>query len=292
MGYNFYGNYTISTDPAIHITKSWVSNNNITKTQNNKANSASRGVQAKRWPIKTIVSSGFAVATLYYGDIDPDKNDLSDGAHALFYDDDEDEPYDDEWGAVAAWSWGYSRALDYLEVDQAIDATKVIVLGHSRHGKSALWAAATDSRFAMAVANNSGCGGAALFRRKFGETIEVVNRIRPHWFCTNFKNYNQAENDLPIDQHQLISLIAPRPVYVASAKEDYWADPKGEFLGLAFATPIYMLYGKKGLDPNVTPQVNKPISSDVAYHVRTGKHDLTKYDWEQFIRFAKAKLNL
>lgn len=177
--------------------------------------------------------------------------------------------------------------MDYLEKDNEIDNEKVIVFGHSRLGKASLWAAATDNRFAGCISNNSGEMGAALSRRNFGETVEVINTSFPHWFCANFKKYSNKAYMSPVDQHMLISLIAPRPVYVASATEDLWADPKGEFLSAKEASVVYNLYGIQGLSSTAMPDPDSPVIGEVSYHLRTGKHDVTDYDWEQYIKFAK-----
>ncbi|MDD4778805.1 MAG: acetylxylan esterase [Fermentimonas sp.] len=287
LGYNFQGNHTIADDRNIFITKSWVPINSEIGVESNFAVEKSRGSMKTRWDIEKIIEAGYGLVTLYRGDIDPDKDDLSDGIHQLFYTKEQEKPKPDEWGTIAAWSWGLSRVMDFLETDQDIDHEKVIVFGHSRLGKASLWAAATDSRFAGCISNNSGAMGAALSRRDFGETVEVINKAFPYWFCDNFKKYSNKEYMLPVDQHMLISLIAPRPVYLASATEDLWADPKGEFLSAKEASVVYNLYGIPGLSSLKMPEPDSPIIGVVSYHLRTGIHDVTDYDWEQYIKFAK-----
>jgi len=286
LAYDFLGNHTITKDPEVIISEAWVADNPSLGIINNQLTEQSRGVRCNRWALDKILDAGYGLAVIYYGEVDPDKNDMTDGVHPFFYVDDQEQPADDEWGSIAAWAWGLSRALDYFEQDADVDASKVIVFGHSRLGKTSLWAGATDQRFAGVISNDSGCGGAALSKRRIGETIARINRSFPHWFCNNFKNYNNNEQALPVDQHELITLIAPRPVYVASAVEDRWADPKGEFLSALYATPVFELYGKKGISQQEMPDVNQPIMNTVSYHIRTGGHDVTDYDWEQYILWA------
>lgn len=287
LGYNFYGNHTVTEDVHVLISEAWVPNNPSFGIVNHQLTEQSRGVRCNRWTIEKMLDAGFGFATIYYGEVDPDKDDLTDGIQRLFYIDDQKRPAGDEWGSIAAWAWGLSRALDYLEQDQDVDAMKVIVFGHSRLGKTALWAGASDQRFAGAISNDSGCGGAALSKRQIGETIYRINTSFPHWFCENFRNYNNNEEALPVDQHELIALIAPRPVYVASAEDDKWADPKGEFLGAYYAGPVYELYGKDVILQKEMPKVNEPLIGTVAYHIRSGGHDVTDFDWEQYIMWAK-----
>jgi len=290
MGYNFNGNHTVEHDPRIHMTRSWVHNRKELSIADNMANETSRGSEVSRWDVKSIINRGYGLVTIYYGDVDPDFDDgFKNGIHALTEQGDSPRA-SDAGGSISAWAWGLSRALDVLESDAAIDAKKVAVFGHSRLGKTSLWAGATDQRFAMVIANESGCGGAALDKRIFGETVNRINNSFPHWFCINHRKYNNNEAAMPVDNHMLIALSAPRPVYVASAEEDTWADPYGEYLGLYHAGPAFKLFGKKVFESDRMPAVDSPMQLDVAYHMRTGKHDVTDYDWYQYLKFADAHL--
>ncbi len=247
---------------------------------------------AAHWPYAMLIERGYGLATMWTGDMAPDNDKtLHSGVYALFSKPGQRERALDDWGAIAAWGWGLSRALDYFETDRAVDARRVAVIGHSRNGKAAVWAGARDTRFAMVVSNESGEGGAALSRRNFGETVRDLNTAFPHWFCENYRQFNDRASESPVESNLLLALIAPRPLYVASAQGDLWSDPMGEFLGAAGAGPVYRLLGAEPLAAASFPPVEHPIlDSTVGYHMRTGRHDITDYDWEQYLRFADIHL--
>jgi hypothetical protein len=290
MGLNFSGNDTVNADPAILTAR---------RTTPPAAGSTApaRGSSASSWPAELILSRGFALVTAFYGDIEPDRVDgRKDGVRATFAIDGTvlapgTAPHvPEEWGAIGAWAWGLSRALDYLATDPDIDAARVAVLGHSRLGKAAVWAGARDERFALVISAQSGEGGVAITRRQFGETIARINDRFPHWFCDRFKTYNGREDALPVDAHELVALVAPRPVYISSATEDLWSDPRGEFLAARNAEPIYRLLGAGGLGVTEMPSPDQAVGQTIGYHIRTGKHAVTSADWEHYLAFASRHL--
>lgn len=287
---NFQGNHTIQPDPAINLSSAWIRSRGNGIVSNNRANEKGRGVAANRWPVEAIIKRGYGLVTAYYGELDPDfDDDFKNGLHSLF-----PRTGDaNEWATISGWAWGLHRIADALQDMDTIDSGRLIVMGHSRLGKAALWAGATDPRFAAVISNNSGCGGAALSRRAVGETVQRINGNFPHWFNDRFKQYNEKENELPIDQHALIALIAPRAVLVSSAEDDRWADPRGEFLSAYHASPVYELFGDPGLDgvdfpePKAESLVGK---GQLVYRHRPGKHDVTAEDWQAYMTFADRVL--
>ena len=290
VGANFRGNTSIIFDTGVSLPDS------AQIARYRLYREPFRGQDAAEWPVGLLLSRGYGLATFFKGDLDPEWDDgFTNGVHPLFYREGQTCPDPDQWGAIAAWAWGYSRVLDYLETDPAVDAKRVITAGHSRLGKTALWAAVTDGRFAMAFPNNSGCCGAALSRRAFGESLKTMIRHYHYWYCGNFAKYAGREDLLPFDQHELIALMAPRPVYLTSGSEDRWSDPKGEFLATAEASKVYEFLGLPGLRSGD----GRPLSSDemppvwqpqqgglVGYHLRQGPHALTAWDWARMLDFA------
>jgi hypothetical protein len=240
------------------------------------------------WPAEQLIQAGYAIAAVQNNDLAPDDKDrFRDGVIRLFEGEMTGPRPAEAWGAIAAWAWGASRAMDYFITDPRIDATHVAVVGHSRGGKAALWAGAEDERFAMVVSNESGEGGAALSRRWYGETVARINESFPHWFNATYKTYAGREAALPVDQHLLLALVAPRALYVASADEDLWSDPRGEFLALAHTSPVYALWQEPAIAADAMPALEQPlVVGRRGYHVRRGTHNLTPYDWAQFTTFA------
>jgi hypothetical protein len=240
------------------------------------------------WPAEQLIARGYGIAALQNSELAPDDKDrFRDGAIRLFEGSATGPRPQNAWAALAAWAWGASRAMDYFETDRRVDAKRVAVVGHSRGGKAALWAGAEDERFALTISNESGEGGAALSRRTFGETLARITEAFPHWFAGRYRDFAGRVEALPVDQHMLLALIAPRALYVASADQDLWADPRGEFLSQAHASPVYGLWGDPPIRAEDMPPLDRPlIVGRRGYHVRSGVHNLTPYDWDRFADFA------
>ncbi|MBR5026269.1 MAG: hypothetical protein IKX48_14495 [Victivallales bacterium] len=250
-----------------------------------------RKIKSDFWPAEQIVARGYAAASFFNGDVAPDKYDgFTTGIHAYLQ-----NPAArkfNSWGTIAAWAWGGSRVMDYFETDPDIDEKHCAVTGHSRGGKTALWCGAQDERWALTISNCSGCSGAAIARRRFGESLKVIQNAFKHWFCGNYRKYIDREDDLPFDQHELVALVAPRAVYVTSADEDLWADQRGEWLAVHEAAPVWKLFGRKGLPSDIMPPLDKPLIGDgMGYHIRTGEHNYKVFDWNAHMDLADREFN-
>lgn len=286
LGLNFSGPSSIENDPTLPQ-RDAARHGYVPKGKS--VPMVTPGADAAAWPLALALGRGYAVATYFYGDLEPDRSDgwriglrgylmKKEGRTAF---------RSDEWGAIGVWAWGLSRALDYLQTEPRIDARRVAVFGHSRQGKTALWAGAQDERFAVVISNDSGEGGASLARRDFGERITDSIRTYGYWYCENYRAFVGRPDARKTDQHMLLALAAPRALYVASATEDTWADPRGEFLAAVEAAPAYRLFGFSGLGATEWPAPDQPvIGQRIGYHLRTGRHAILAYDWERFIDFA------
>ncbi len=260
----------------------------LLSTKPASATDPTRAIKNEYWPVESVLARGYAIATIQTDELAPDdKATFGSGVIRLFEGDASGARPPDAWKALAAWSWGASRAMDYLVTDPLVDPARVAVVGHSRGGKAALWAGAQDERFSLTISNESGCGGAALSRRPVGETVDLVNALYPHWFADNFRAYNGREAAMPVDQHELVALMAPRAVVVASASEDTWSDPEGEYLGLAYASPVFALWGLAPVPLTGMPAVGASVFvAPRGYHLRAGTHALTQLDWDRFVDVA------
>ena len=274
LGLNFKGNHAATDEPDVMMTGRNIAGELLEPD--------GRGNQVHRWQFRETIQRGYASATACYHDIYPDfcsEEGWHRSVYGLFYPEEPAESIHKHASSISAWAWGLSRMLDCLENEPSVDASKAVVHGHSRLGKTALWAGATDPRFRLVISNDSGCGGAALFKRCFGENLEAILALAPYWFVSGLQRYINNEAALPFDQHWLISLIAPRPVCIASATGDLWADPKGEFLSGVYASEVYRLFGAEGLGTETMPPPDQPVTGEISYHLRTGKHDQTREDW-------------
>jgi len=286
LSLNFSGNQAVINDPGVKLGTIWTRD----KHERQRVSEESRG-RDHNFDVEKVLARGYGFATIYYQDIEPDFNGgYQFGIRPLFLKPGQTDPAADDWGAIGAWSYGLSRAMDYLEKDKAVDAQRVAIMGHSRLGKTVLWAGAMDERFAMVISSCSGEGGASLARRNYGETIKTLTEAFGYQFAATYKQNADNPDKLPVDTHELIALIAPRPVYITGAEDDRWADPKGEFLACVAAGPVYKLLGKEELGTDHMPPLNSPIMHTIGYHYRSGKHEVTAFDWDQFLAFADMQL--
>jgi len=285
LGINFCGNHTLLDDPTIALPTAWMPEH-CPGCRDHQATDAGRGSQKEVWAVEQTIDRGYALACFYCGDVDPDRNDFSDGVHPFYLKPGQvgREPHD--WGTIAAWAWGMQRAVDYLVSNPELDAKHIALVGHSRLGKTALLAGALDERVALVIPHQAGCGGTAPSRHNVGETVKQINDRFPHWFCDEFKKFNDQVDRLPFDQNCLVALCAPRPVLLSNAQEDTWADPEGQFRVLQGADPVYRLLGSKGLDGQPRPEPDHLLATPLGYYIRPGKHSMTTGDWKIFLDFA------
>jgi hypothetical protein len=285
LNLSFTANSSTVNDPGVKPGEIW--------NREKQRVPAAQGRNFGRLNVAPFLAQGIGVATVYYGDIDPDfLGGIPHGVRALYLKLGQTEPAPNEWGAIAAWAWGLSRALDYLETDKGVDAKRVAIVGVSRLGKTVLWAGARDPRFAMVIASCSGEGGAALSRRNYGETIKHLTEPTryPYQFCANYGKYGDRVNQFPVDAHMLLSLIAPRPVLLQTGDTDVWSDPKGEFLAAVAAEPVLKLLGKQGLGTDQMPAAGQPIFHTLGYVMHAGGHGTIPSDWELFLKFMQMHL--
>lgn len=286
VGPNFGGNHLLTADERVRIPTAWVPDR-YPGVKDHKATAEGRGKQADSWPLAEVVGRGYAVATFYSGDLQPDRPGVHEGMRATLPPH-EGEADPAETATIMWWAWGLSRAVDYLVTDKAIDAKRLAAVGHSRLGKTALLAGAFDDRIAVIIPSQAGCGGSGPSRHADpkAEPVGRINTAFPHWFCGHFKAFNADPSRLPFDQNCLVALCAPRPVLFPNAAEDLWANPAGQFEVLKAATPVYKLLGVEGLAADKAPPVGELVNSRLGYWVRPGGHAMTPADWKTYLDFA------
>ena len=285
LNIGFSANSSTVNDPGVKVGEVW--------GRDKKKIPAGQGMNFGRVNVARLLDAGLGFATVYYGDIDPDfLGGVPYGVRALYLKPGQSEPAPDEWGSIAAWAWGLSRAMDYLETDKGVDAKRVAIMGVSRLGKTVMWAGAHDTRIALVIASCSGEGGAALSRRNYGETIAHLTEATryPYQFAGNYAKYANQVDRLPVDGHMLVALIAPRAVLLQTGDKDFWSDPKGEFLAAVAAGPVYRLLGKQGLDTDQMPAAGVPILHTIGYFMHAGGHGTIPSDWDQFVAFMQMHL--
>lgn len=294
VGLDFCGNHLLTDDGTVPLSESWMPKW-CQGSQDGRATAAGRGAEKDVWALDQALDRGYAVATCYCGDIDPDRNDFTDGVHPHFLREGQTARGPHDWGTIAAWAWGLHRCVDYLVTDKDIDPKRIAVVGHSRLGKTALLAGALDERIALIIPHQAGTGGSSPSRKQGeslakAESVKRINTSFPHWFCDAFKEFNDSVDRLPFDQHCLVALCAPRPVLLTNAVEDRWADPSGQFRVLHGADPVYRLLGAGGVEAKDAPPPGRLLDSTLGYYIREGKHAMTRDDWRVFLDFADKHL--
>lgn len=291
VGLNFAGNHTVSPDTAVRAPDGWIPRWGNDETPRDSLITLMRGRMQKSWPVDSLVAHGYGLITAHYGDLFPDHEDgATNSVYQLRPDSTAPDTAVTNGGALSAWAWGLHRMLEFARQSDALDGERVIAVGHSRLSKTALWAGATNRGFAAVIDNASGAGGSALFRRRYGERVEHLAGGFPHWFSPSFDQYRGRESALPVDQHQLLATIAPRPLLVSPKTKDRWADPRGMFLAAKHASPVWHLLGQEGLAVDSMPAPDTPVLSRVGVFYRTGEHSLTPTDWSVFLDFADRHL--
>jgi hypothetical protein len=288
LGLNFRGNHMVLGHDDVALPEIWVPSG--PGVVDNRATHEGRGLEAPHWQIEQAIDRGYAVATFYHGDVKLDRPSWEDGVPALYFAPGQTVPGEHQWGTIAAWAWGLSRAADYLVTDPDIDPRAMIVFGHSRNGKTALLAGALDERFAIVIPSQAGCGGTAPSRGTVGESVERINTVFPHWFNRTFPKFNEDVQKLPFDQHCLMALVAPRPLLLTNATGDQWANPAGQFEMLKLAEPVYKLLGTEGCGADTMPEENRLVNTRLGYFIRPGKHDMSAVEWSQWLDFADKQL--
>ena len=283
LGMNFCGNHAVVSDPTVPLSSAWLYNS-CKGCTNNQATEASRGSETDTWAVRQTIERGYAFACFYSGDVVPDRADLIQGLRDRF-----PAPAGggtNDFGAIAAWAWGYHRCVDYLVNDRDLNPKRVMAVGHSRNGKTALLAAAFDTRIALVIPLQAGCGGTSPNRGTVGESVKRINTAFPHWFNARYKQFNDSTDRMPFDQHALIALCAPRPVLLANAQEDQWANPAGQFEMLKAAQPAFRLAGGGKLKAATMPSINELSDGALGYYIRPGRHSMTTQDWKVFLDYA------
>ena len=286
LGLNFDGNFATTNETDIPLPSHYVNGLFKNRPADHKAHEDARGIHAYMFPYDEILERGYGFATACYGEVEPDvKNSWQQGPRGLTA-----QPGPHDWGAIGAWAWALSRAMDYLETNQRVDKKRVALFGFSRLGKTAMWAGAQDERFAMIISQNSGKGGVSLSKRLTGEPVKHLAQDLGHWFAPAYANYADNEAALSVDGHEMAALIAPRPLLILSGSDDKWSDPEGEFLGGFFANPVYHLLKTDGLMALQWPPPQTLINSTIGYYLRPGPHDVTLEDWQATLNFADTHL--